>query len=73
MKLLETLENHILFDQGDPSDVFYIILEGNVEMVAKEVDGSEKIVNEYGQGRSFGERGLIQKAPRSLMVRTKTF
>ncbi len=63
-------ENYIVFNKGDISDAFYIVLHGEVEVLTVFPDGSEKVVNTLGMGRAFGERGLIKKAPRSLTVRT---
>ena len=35
-------------------------------------EGNEIILNTLGAGRSFGERGLVLKAPRSLKVSCKS-
>jgi CRP-like cAMP-binding protein len=43
-----------------------------VAVIAKHGEGDEKVLNTLGAGRSFGERGLMQKRPRALSVRSKT-
>jgi CRP-like cAMP-binding protein len=58
----------ILFHKGDPSDKFFVVLSGEVYMFYYEPDGRMEIVNTLGVGRSFGERGLINNAPRMLGV-----
>jgi CRP-like cAMP-binding protein len=70
MDLWVVSEEFVLFNKGDPSDAFYIILKGAVEAFNFNMDGSERMVNRFGVGRAFGERGLIKQAPRSLSVRT---
>ena len=41
-------------------------------MINQDEAGNEIILNTLGAGRSFGERGLVFKLPRSLEVRCKT-
>ena len=50
----------VLFEQGEPGDVLYIILSGQVEI---RIGG--QAVETVGAGAIVGEMALIDKAPRS--------
>ena len=49
-----------IFKQGDPGDVMYAIVDGEVEIT---VDGSQR--NIVRSGEVLGEMALIDKKPRS--------
>lgn len=57
--------------QGDPSDNFYLIASGEVE-VFRDADGAEEKIGEMGPGQFFGELGLLMTAPRTATVKAKT-
>lgn len=57
-----------LFDQGDSSDLAYIVESGLVEVVAKTGDG-EVVLARLGPGEVVGEMGLIAGSTRSAAVR----
>jgi NADH:ubiquinone reductase (H+-translocating) len=58
-----------VFKQGDVADYFYIVEEGHVEIVRENFDDTETVLAVLNAGDSFGEMGLMQKAPRSASVR----
>ena len=60
-----------IFRQGDPSDRFFIVTAGEVEVVERAPDGRERIIRTIGPGRYFGEMGMLSGAPRAASVRAK--
>lgn len=58
---------HVFFSAGDPGDVMYIVLSGEVEVIIK-----GKTVQTVGPGGIFGEMALIDRRPRSASAKAKT-
>ncbi|MCC7104273.1 MAG: FAD-dependent oxidoreductase [Chloroflexi bacterium] len=54
--------------QGDPADLFYLILRGEVQVLRREHD-VEREVARLSAGESFGEVGLIRQQRRNATVR----
>ena len=63
-------KNCILITEGERSNGFYIILQGQVKVYVSDAEGREAILNIQGPGQHFGELALIDKAPRSASVMT---
>jgi sulfate-transporting ATPase len=59
----------IIFSQGDTADKFYIIINGQVEMVVQHPDRPELVVSRLDKGQFFGETGLLFDGPRSATAR----
>jgi CRP/FNR family cyclic AMP-dependent transcriptional regulator len=49
-----------IFEQGEPGDVMYVVLEGKVDI---KVDGT--LLDHLGEGHLFGEMAIVDKEPRS--------
>jgi CRP-like cAMP-binding protein len=62
----------MVFEQGDAPDRFYIISAGEVEVIRRKRDGSEKILAVLHAGDYFGEIGLLTEARRNASIRAKT-
>lgn len=58
--------------QGEPGGTFYLIESGTVEVWVAREDGTETVVTELGRGDYFGERALLNDAPRAATCRCKT-
>jgi NTE family protein len=58
----------IIFSQGDPSDAFYFIESGAVQVAVKGAAGRPEPVSELGPQAWFGERGLVTGQLRSATV-----
>jgi hypothetical protein len=62
----------IIFRQGDPGDLVYTILRGEVEVIREDEGGAERLLAKMGEGEYFGEMALISDAPRTATVRALT-
>lgn len=55
----------LIFKQGDPGAEMFIVHSGMVTLLARDKDGSDREVYEFGPGRFFGEMSIIEGEPRS--------
>lgn len=62
-------EGSYVYNEGDPSDIFYVIAVGDAELVLDNEAGATKIVARIGAGGHFGETGILSNKKRSLGVR----
>jgi putative ABC transport system ATP-binding protein len=65
--LLEAGE--IVFEQGEVSDLVYVVEEGLVEIFRRRADGGEEVMVEHGPGAYFGEIGPLLRLPRTASAR----
>ncbi|HCO03286.1 MAG TPA: hypothetical protein DIT48_08000 [Actinobacteria bacterium] len=49
----------VIVSENEPSDRFYIVTEGEVELVITSDEGWEKQVDKLGPSRFFGELGIL--------------
>ena len=69
-RVCEYAENTTLCHEGAYEDVFYIILDGEVQ-VTKLINASEvHLLKHLQPGDFFGEMGIIHNAPRAASIRT---
>jgi uncharacterized protein YhbP (UPF0306 family) len=61
----------VLVRQGAPADKFFIIVEGEVE-VLREEGGAARAVARLGPGQFFGEMAILRDTPRAATVRATT-
>jgi putative ABC transport system ATP-binding protein len=59
----------VVFEQGAPSDLVYIVEDGQVEIVRQRTDRTEELVALLGHGRYFGELGPLFGLRRSATAR----
>lgn len=62
-------EGAFVFNEGDPPDFVYIIIDGEADVLVKDAKGSMKIISRLEKGAIFGEMGLFLKNQRSASVR----
>jgi len=53
----------LLFDRGQPAQFFFIVLDGQVNLVLYSKAGEEKVVDILGPGNSFAEAVMFMAAP----------
>lgn len=58
----------LLCYQGEPSDSFYIIISGRLQVLIRDATGSSRQVGEMSQGESVGEMGVFTGEPRSATI-----
>jgi MFS family permease len=58
---------HVVFNQGDVGDYFYVIESGEAEVI-----GDDRLVGTLGPGEAFGEIALLRQVPRTATVRAAT-
>ncbi|MDQ1342875.1 MAG: family transcriptional regulator, dissimilatory nitrate respiration regulator, partial [Pseudomonadota bacterium] len=54
---------HLLFDRGQPAQSFFVVLDGQVNLVLYSKTGEEKIVDIIAPGQSFAEAVMFMQAP----------
>ncbi|MCX4029790.1 cyclic nucleotide-binding domain-containing protein [Endozoicomonas sp. SM1973] len=63
-------DQELLFEQNDPPDSAYVIMSGEVEVVAHTSAG-EVVAATRGRNALIGEMAVIMKSPRSATIRAK--
>lgn len=62
-----------IIQQGEIGDLFYVIADGEVEVIREGGDGSESVITRLVEGEFFGEMALLQgKQRRNATVRAIT-
>jgi len=64
------VDREVLFSQGDPGALVYVVEEGLVQIFRCRDDGSEVVLNEYRPGSYFGELAPMFGFPRSATARS---
>ena len=60
-----------IFEQDEPGDTFYVIIDGEAEVTRWE-DGDEHFIARMGPGDVFGERALIKQEARYATIKAVT-
>lgn len=58
-----------LFEQGDPSDAFYVLKSGSLGAFRTDADGITHLAGVVAAGETVGEVGMIVDMPRNASVR----
>jgi len=61
--------DEVVFREGQEGAGLYVIQSGEVDIVLKLADGSEKLLVKLTDGRFFGELALLDSAPRAAQAR----
>ncbi len=62
---MDVSENETIFEQGDPGDSLYVIVDGKVR-----VHDGDRLLNYLGESDVFGEMALLDPEPRLASVTT---
>jgi CRP/FNR family transcriptional regulator, dissimilatory nitrate respiration regulator len=62
-QVINAESGQLLFDRGQPAKHFYIVVDGQVNLVVYSKAGEEKIVDILGPGQSFAEAMMFMAAP----------
>ncbi len=68
LRTIEVPEGDVIVRQGAPADKFFIIVEGEVEVV-RESEGKTRLLATLGRGQVFGEIAILRDTPRIATVR----
>ena len=58
----------ILLQEGDPSDGWYLVVNGRLGVYSTRDDGSKQLIDVVRQGESVGETALLTRQPRNATV-----
>lgn len=56
-------KGEMLFQKGDPSRGFYVIIFGQIKLAFPSSQGNEKVINILGPQQSFGEAAMFMDRP----------
>lgn len=62
----------VLFEQGDPGDLVFVVESGEIEVVRRRVDGGDEVLGRFGPGEYFGELAPTFGLRRSAGARATT-
>jgi CRP-like cAMP-binding protein len=63
---------HVIFAEGEPGDLLYIIISGKVKIGRRSPDGRENLLSIMGPSDMFGELSIFDPGPRTSSVTTLT-
>jgi len=69
MEEMKFKPGQIIIREGETGDLFYVVTEGQVEVLVRDADGSDIILHVAGPGDFFGELSMLTNQPRSARVR----
>jgi len=69
-KELEYPEDEKVIRQGEVGETVFLIIEGKVDVIREQEDGSTVVLDQIESGAAFGEMALIDDAPRSATIKT---
>lgn len=57
-----------VFEQGDPPAAFFVVKDGEVEVLQR-VGSGDQVIRTYGPGDSFGEVAILRRSARTAGIR----
>jgi uncharacterized protein YhbP (UPF0306 family) len=71
LNTMEVEAGDVIVRQGAPADKFFIIIDGEVEIV-REDDGQQRTLATLKRGQFFGEMAILRDSPRMATARAAT-
>ncbi|HEX6778159.1 MAG TPA: cytochrome P450 [Ktedonobacterales bacterium] len=68
-ELIEYAPGTPIIRQGDPPEKFYIVAQGECEVITRQSDGQETLIKWLSNSDQFGETNLLQGAPYAATIR----
>jgi uncharacterized protein YhbP (UPF0306 family) len=68
LQTIEASEGEVIVRQGGPADKFFIVVDGQLEVVREQNGGSEQIAL-LGKGQFFGELAIMRGSSRTATVK----
>src|SRR5207237_6418483 len=72
LKEHKVTENEVIFNQGEPGDGLYVVLQGRVRIATTDNFGRERVLAFYGPGEFFGDMAVLTGEPRSATASAST-
>jgi len=69
MEEMKFKPGQIIIREGETGDLFYVVTEGQAEIIVRDADGADIILHVAGPGDFFGELSMLTNEPRSARVR----
>ena len=69
MQEMKFKPGQVIIREGETGDLFYVITEGQAEIIIRDADGEELVLHRVGPGNFFGELSMLTNEPRSARVR----
>jgi CRP/FNR family cyclic AMP-dependent transcriptional regulator len=69
MQEIKFKPGQVIIREGETGDLFYVITEGQAEIIIRDADGEELVLHRVGPGNFFGELSMLTNEPRSARVR----
>ncbi len=69
---LHLARGEVLFQRGDQSTGFYVVIHGQVKLALTSPQGIEKVVELFGPGQSFGEAMMFMGKPYPVYAQALT-
>lgn len=71
MQVQRARDEHAVFREGDPGDAWYVVYDGEVEVLRSDATGTPRTIATLGPRSCFGEMAILDHFPRSATVVAK--
>ena len=72
LDIIEYEEGDTIFEEGDKGEFVCFVLDGELDVIKKSMNGSPTIIAKHCKGVSIGEMALIDELPRSATLKART-